>query len=95
LPTRAAKSADKLRLAAARHLRLQDAYFDFLVQLQTDAETIPIEDASFAWDEQTPPFRKVATLRIPRQTFDSPSQNDEETMWPGNSTVEQTPSPDA
>lgn len=67
-------SADKLRLAMVSHLRERDARFDLLVQVQTDANTMPIEDATVAWDEGASPWRKVATLVIPRQTFDTPAQ---------------------
>jgi hypothetical protein len=69
------KSADKLRLAMAAQLREREARFDFLVQLQTDPVTMPIEDATVRWDEAASPFRKVATLIIPRQIFDSPAQH--------------------
>jgi hypothetical protein len=52
-----------------RHLGQADASFDFLVQLRTDAGTMPIEDAAVEWSEERAPFVKVATLRIPRQEF--------------------------
>lgn len=54
------------RLAA--HLASQDAVFDFLVQFQTDARRMPIEDASVEWRERDAPYRRVAQIRIPRQT---------------------------
>lgn len=56
------------------HLAGGDACFDFMVQFQTDAGTMPVEDATVEWDESVSPFRKVATVRIPSQTFDSPAQ---------------------
>jgi hypothetical protein len=68
------KSADKLRLAMVSHLREREARFDLLVQLQTDAVTMPIEDATVAWDEIASPYRKVAMLILPRQTFDTPER---------------------
>ena len=49
----------------------RDVSFDFLVQLQTDADRMPIEDPRVRWDEARSPFRKVATLRIPAQGFES------------------------
>jgi hypothetical protein len=42
------------------------------VQFQMDPKKMPIEDPGLTWDEALSPFRKVATLTIPRQTFDTP-----------------------
>jgi hypothetical protein len=58
----------RIRLAAG------EAMFELGVQFQTDAERMPIEDASVEWSETTSPFQPVATLRIPAQRFDSPDQ---------------------
>ena len=52
-----------------QHLSQADATFDFLVQLRTDPETMPIENAAVEWSEEQAPFVKVATLRIPKQQF--------------------------
>ncbi len=57
-----------------QYLAGQDAYFDFMVQFQTDPRQMPIEDASVTWNEKASPFRKVATIRIPAQTFDTEEQ---------------------
>jgi hypothetical protein len=65
---------DYLRLAMVRQLARGDAFFDFAVQLQTDPDTMPIEDPGKAWSETASPFRKVATIRVPQQTFDSDEQ---------------------
>ncbi len=65
---------DYLRVVMADHLRNQDATFDFLIQQQTDAEKMPVEDPTVEWDEQNAPMQKVATIRIPRQIFDTPEQ---------------------
>ena len=35
---------------------------------------MPVENPTIAWDEAASPFRKVATIRIPAQTFDTPEQ---------------------
>ena len=51
------------------HLARADATFDFKVQLQTDPKLMPVEDSSVEWPEEVSSFRKVATLRIPRQAF--------------------------
>lgn len=50
------------------------ACFEFMVQFQTDPDTMPIEDATVEWDEAESPFRKVATVQIPSQQFESAEQ---------------------
>jgi len=62
---------DYLRLAMMKQLKDGDAYFDFCVQFQTDAVAMPIEDPGKEWSEYASPFRKVATIRIPSQEFNS------------------------
>ncbi len=69
-----APADDYLRLAMAAQLQREDAFFDFAVQLQTDAGKMPIEDPGRAWNEAASPWRKLATIRIPRQEFDSEAQ---------------------
>lgn len=64
-------SNDYLREAMSRHLSERDAEFDFLAQFQTDARRMPVEDPRLHWNS---PWRKLATLRIPRQGFESPAQ---------------------
>jgi hypothetical protein len=64
-------SKDRLREALVAHLGRQEARFEFLVQLQTDPEAMPIEDPTVEWDEAKSPPTKVATLRIPIQQFDT------------------------
>lgn len=59
----------RLRDAMASHLEQAPACFDFLVQFQTDPETMPIEDASVEWPEEQSPFLTVARIQIPRQEF--------------------------
>jgi catalase len=65
---------DYLRLAMVRQLARGDAFFDFAVQLQTDPDAMPIEDPGKAWSETASPFRKVATIRVLQQSFDSEEQ---------------------
>ncbi len=60
-----------LREAMIKHLAEKEAYFDFCIQLQTDAEKMPIEDPTVLWDEKESPFIKVATLRIFQQKFNT------------------------
>jgi hypothetical protein len=63
-----------MRQAMINQLQHSDALFDFAVQLQTNANSMPIEDPGKAWDEKISPFRKVATIRILQQAFDSEAQ---------------------
>lgn len=67
-------SPDYLREAMVAALAAGDVIFDFMVQFQTDAHRMPIENASVVWPRSESPFRKVATLRLERQSFDSPAQ---------------------
>ena len=65
------RTKDYLREAVKAHLKNNAACFDFLIQFQTDPKRMPIEDPTVEW---TSPFQKVATLKIPAQTIDSPEQ---------------------
>ena len=67
----AADSENYLREAMTKHLTSQDACFDFKIQLQTDASTMPVEDAAVEWDENESPYVKVATIKIPQQDFNT------------------------
>lgn len=60
-----------LREQLISDVKSSDQYFDFMIQLQKDAEKMPVEDPTVAWDS---PFIKVATIRIPAQEFDSEAQ---------------------
>jgi hypothetical protein len=55
-------------------LARQDVEFDILLQVQTDPHLMPVENASVRWPEELSPFVPAATVRIPRQRFDSPAQ---------------------
>jgi hypothetical protein len=55
-------------------LNARDVEIDFRVQLQTDPFLMPIENAAVLWPERLSPRVSVATIRIPRQVFDSPAQ---------------------
>lgn len=63
-----------LRDNMVKTLNEKDVEFDFLVQVQTDPFRMPIEDASVRWPESLSPFVPAATIRIPKQRFDSPAQ---------------------
>ena len=76
IPVPSAPSADYLREAMVQHLGSRGAAFDFSVQRQTDADTMPIEDPGITWDETASPFQKVATLTILPQVFDTPQRRE-------------------
>jgi hypothetical protein len=69
-------SPNFLREAMAAHLREREACFDFMVQFQTDAVKMPVEDPSIEWGERASPFVPVAKIRIPPQVFDTERQNE-------------------
>jgi hypothetical protein len=71
---RGRSAPDYLRAALAARLRDTPATFEFMVQRQTDAVTMPTEDSTIVWDETRAPFVRVATLTIPAQRFDSAAQ---------------------
>ena len=47
---------------------------DFRIQLQTDSFLMPIENSAVLWPERLSPRVSVATLRLPRQRFNSSAQ---------------------
>jgi hypothetical protein len=65
---------DYLRAAMVTALDERDVELDFRVQLQTDSHLMPIENAAVLWPERLSPRVSVATLRIPRQKFNSSAQ---------------------
>ncbi|HEY7033788.1 MAG TPA: catalase family protein [Thermomicrobiales bacterium] len=67
-------SANYLREAMVETLGRREVLFDFVIQFQTDPHRMPIENASVEWPERLSPFIPVATLRLPRQRFDSAAQ---------------------
>ncbi len=62
-----------LRAAMANTLATGEACFDFMVQTRTPS-SMKVEDSKTEWKESEAPFIKVATITIPRQTFDSDAQ---------------------
>ena len=67
-------SANYLREAMVKTLSTKAVIFDFMIQFQTDAYRMPIENASVEWPEKLSPFITVARLHLPVQQFDSKSQ---------------------
>lgn len=69
-------SADYLGDNLEAALAQRGACFNFYVQLQADAVSTPVEDATVEWTETQSPFKKVATLKIPKQSFRSGAQQE-------------------
>jgi hypothetical protein len=65
---------DYLRAAMVASLDAGDVELDIRLQLQTDPHLMPLENNSVYWPERLSPRVSVATLRLPRQKFDSPAQ---------------------
>jgi hypothetical protein len=65
---------DYLRSAMVASLNAGDVEFDIRLQLQTDPHLMPIENNAVLWPEKLSPRISVATLRLPRQKFDSQAQ---------------------
>ena len=65
---------DYLRNAMVAALSAGDVELDVRVQLQTDAHLMPLENAGVLWPERLSPRVSVATLRLPRQSFNSEAQ---------------------
>ena len=64
-------SENYLSDAMEQHLASAPACFDFMVQLQTNDDDMPLEDASVIWDEDDSPFQTVARINIEPQEFRS------------------------
>lgn len=60
-----------LRENMVKTLNRTDVEFDLMIQIQTDAHRMPIENAAVRWPEKLSPFIPAATVHIPRQTFDT------------------------
>jgi len=67
-------SHDFLRDALKDTLQKQDVCMEFLIQPRT-SNKMQVEDAMTEWKETEAPFYQVATLHIPKQSFDTPEQN--------------------
>lgn len=67
---------DYLRDAMVASLAKEDVEFDIRLQRQTDPHLMPLENNAVQWPEKRSPRISAATLRIPRQKFDSPAQLD-------------------
>ena len=60
-----------LRENMVKTLDRTDVEFDLMIQVQTDAHRMPIENAAVRWPEQLSPFIPAATVHIPKQKLDT------------------------
>lgn len=67
---------DYLRDAMVASLAKEDIEFDIRLQRQTDPHRMPLENNAVLWPEKLSPRISAATLRIPRQKFNSQAQLD-------------------
>ena len=67
---------DYLRDAMVAALNSGDVELDIRLQLQRDSHLMPLENNAVLWPEKLSPRISAATLRIPRQKFDSAAQLD-------------------
>jgi hypothetical protein len=65
---------DYLREAMIAALAEDDVELDVRLQLQTDPHLMPIENNAVLWPEKLSPRLSAATLRLPKQKFNSPAQ---------------------
>ncbi len=56
-----------MQTATVQYLREQDAVFEVRVQLCTNLDTMPVENANTEWSEEDSPYQTVARLTLPRQ----------------------------
>ena len=65
---------DAFRHAVVEHFRTKGAEFELRVQLCTDLERMPVENASTPWPEDESPYVPVAKLNFPAQDAYSPAR---------------------
>ncbi len=70
------KDPNALRTATVSYLREYDAVFEIRVQLCTDLEKMPVENATTEWKEEESPYQTVARLTFPRQEAYSDARRD-------------------
>jgi hypothetical protein len=66
-PVEANDNPDALRDAVAAHFASTGGEWEIRVQLLTNPETMPIEDASVIWPEDESPYQPVARLTVEPQ----------------------------
>jgi hypothetical protein len=88
-------SKSVLKDAVVSHFAERGAKYELRVQLRTNAETMPIEDASVEWPEDQSPFVTVAEVAFPSQDAYSPARqvfaDDRLSFTPAHSLVAHRP----
>lgn len=87
-------TADYLTAAVKNQLQQAPVCFDLMLQPQTNAESMPVEDASVVWPVDESPFHKVAQVIIKNQAFmtaEAKSDCEEMTFNPWQSLLEHKP----
>ncbi len=72
-PVELAGRPNGLRAAVIDYFRAQGGEWDLRVQLRTNPDTMPVEDASVPWPEDESPYFPVARISVPPQ----PAWNEE------------------
>ena len=67
--------ANYLRDEMQDELSKHEACFEFLIQKQAPDKYMPVEDTTIAWSPSDSPFQKVATIRVPKQRFNTDADN--------------------
>lgn len=79
----------------AEFFRTTPATYELMVQLCTDIDRMPIEDAAVLWDPEVSPFQAVATITFAAQPTDLPARkvfgNDVLSFNPWNGVAEHRP----
>ncbi len=70
------KTPEALRDASVAFFKSNPAEFSVQVQLNTDYEEMPIEDATAPWSENASQYQEVARLVIPAQTAWDPAKDE-------------------
>ncbi|GAB3107333.1 catalase family protein [Janibacter alkaliphilus] len=65
---------DAIRETLVEHFATAGATYELRVQLSTDREAMPVEDAAVAWDPELAPHVPVATLELEPQDVGSPAR---------------------
>jgi hypothetical protein len=90
-----ATSTSVLKDAVVAHFAKRGAKYELRVQLRTNVETMPIEDASVEWPENESPFVTVAEVAFPSQDAYSPARqvfaDDRLSFTPAHSLVAHRP----
>ena len=66
---------DAFRTATNEYFRNNAAEFDIKIQLNTDLEKMPVENAQKAWSEEESPYLRVGRLTLPVQTAWDPAKD--------------------